>query len=47
MDRFGTSRPAAHAPSLHDVVFEMALVVALHLAFAVAVVVTLGACGVT
>jgi hypothetical protein len=47
MDRFGTSRPAAHAPLLQDVVFEMSLVLALHLAFAVAVLVTLGACGVT
>jgi hypothetical protein len=43
MVRFGSS----DVPSARDVVFEIGLVLALHLAFAVAVLVTVGACGVT
>ena len=36
-----------HAPSPGEVFFEIGLVLALHLAFAVAVLLTLDACGVT
>ncbi len=41
------AEPRRNTPSSGEVLFEIGLVLAVHLAFAVAVIVTLDACGVT